>query len=227
MSDFQKRVVNIASDSLTARGQYDTATFALNKQSMIDALTESGYDDLAAEFIKTYPEIAGEVKGVIKSVGGPDFKYSTVDRETFKQIAGVDLSKFSDLGTAGVSELHFQLFNQSVTAVPFSEMVAAIEKASTGVMYHQAKTQANTAILSFSGQAMQKAGEEVGFDTPDSMWKVQGPSDSLTRDVCQAALSDPIRTRAEWESVGYFGGAPGGHNCRHWLIPYFNDANKN
>ena len=231
MSSFQKRVIDIASKSkIGAADLYDTATFALNKNEMVQALVDSGYNELAGQLINTFPEIAGEVKGVISAVGGPDFKYSQIDRDTFKQLAGVDLSKFNDLGQAGVSELHFQLFNQAVASAPFSTMVSAIEAAATGVMTNQAKTQANTAMLSFSGQVMIKAGEEVGFDTPESLWKVQGPSDSLTRDVCVSALRNPIRTREEWTNApsdwggqGYFGPSPGGWNCRHWLVPHFGE----
>lgn len=229
MTEFQARVIDIAGNSrIGARDEFNTATFALNKNEMVLALRESGYNEIAQTLVSTYPEITGEVKGVIRSVGGPDFKYSQIDRDTFKQIAGVDLSKFNDLGRSGVSELHFQLFNQAVVSAPFSDMVEAI-RAASGVMTNAAKTQANTALLSFSGQAMITAGEEVGFDGPDSMWKVQGPSDSITRDVCVNALNNPLRTRAEWESAasdwpgsGYFGGSPGGWNCRHWLVPDFN-----
>jgi hypothetical protein len=232
MRNFKTRVVDIASSTVIsgARNEYDIATFAINRPEMVSALQEAGYNELAQEFIDIYPEIAQEVKGVIKNVGGPDFKYSQVDRETFKQIQNVDLSKFDELGRAGVSELHYQLFNQAVSSAPFSDMVTAIETAAAGPMSNHAKTHANTAMLSFSGEAMIKAGEELGFDDPESKWRVQGPRDSITRDVCNKALNEPVRTRAEWEAApsdwpgsGYFGGSPGGWNCRHWLVPHFGD----
>jgi hypothetical protein len=96
-------------------------------------------------------------------------------------------------------------------------------------MANHAYTISNTAVLNFGGEVLITAGNNVfdALNIPEGerMWEVVGPLDDVTRDECETALADPIRTWDEWlqhsnaNGEPYVGGTPGGFNCRHQLFP--------
>lgn len=194
--------------------------------AMIQALRDSGYMDLAASFIGQFEQIPGEVSTLFDSLNLPAPKFTTADAELFRQLSNNDFTRFLDIGESAVNELRTALVADAVAGVPFADMVERVNAATVGIdgknspLANHAFTHANTAVLEFSGQAAQAAGESIGFDGPDSLWQVVGPDDSVTRDVCLAALAEPIRTKQEWQDAGYWGGTPGGWNCRHILVPF-------
>ncbi len=227
LQDLDKRVVDIVSGAVTARSQYDAAIILNSREQMITALRESGYFALAADYVEEYQAIPGVVTRSMVGRDLPSPKFTTADAEIFAGLASADLQAFSAVGTQAMDELRLGLYKQAVSGQPFSALVDSIAAATIGVdgkgspMANHARTIANTAVLDFGGEVLRVAGENIGAE----QWEVVGPNDDVTRVECQEALSDPIRTKAEWmqhegaTGQPYFGGTPGGWNCRHQLFP--------
>jgi hypothetical protein len=167
------------------------------------------------------------VSASFSKFGLPKPEFSTADRATFNQVAQANFDQFNFIGESALDELRFNLHNQAITGQPLSSFVDTIKSATVGVgaagspLANHATTYANTAILSFGGETIKQAGEAIGAE----LWEVVGPSDQKTREECQQALADPIRTKDEWmqhsgaDGQPYWGGTPGGWNCRHQLFP--------
>jgi hypothetical protein len=192
----------------------------LNSQpAMIEALRDAGYYELADEFVGKYPGMVEVVSAEMQGLGFPKAVYSTADKTTFAQMASADLEQFEFIGESAMSELRFGLFSQSVSNQPFSAMVDSVKAATVGLdakgspLANHAYTHANTAVLSFGGEVSIKNAQALGVKE----FEVVGPLDDKTREVCQHALADPIRTEEEWQAADYWGGSPGGWNCRHHL----------
>jgi hypothetical protein len=141
-------------------------------------------------------------------------------------LAKMDLDQFNNIGVSAMNELRLTLVQNAVSsATPLSEMVNAIAAATVGFdgkgspLSNHASAHADTAINTFNGEVNIKAAESFGHDKPTDRWRVFGPNDAKTRDICQHALSEPVRTRQEWEDAGYWGGSPGGWRCRHRFRP--------
>lgn len=221
MRSLEKDVIDIANGAVTARGTYNAAVLLNSRAEMLMALNDAGYYNLASEFVANYPEMVGNVRSSFKQYGLPKPEFSDVQKETFRQIAGADFEEFAFIGESAMDTLRFELHRQAISSVPFSEMVSRVKAATVGLdgkgspLANYAYTHANTAILNFGGEAVKQAGEAIGAE----MWEVLGPLDQKTREECRDALADPIRTEKDWQAAGYWGGTPGGFNCRHQLWP--------
>lgn len=229
MKRLEKNLLNVVGGATSATEVFD-ATVLLNSQpAMIEALRESGYFALADEHVATFAQIPPETIDAFARRGLPAPEFTAVDRQDFRALAQMDLDQFNNIGISAMNELRLGLVQNAVSATPFSTMVEAVRAATVGVdgkgspLSNHAFTHANTSILNFQGETLIKAGESIGFDGDDDPWEAVGPSDSKTRDVCVAALNNPVRTRAQWQSVDWWGGTPGGHNCRHQLFPFFEE----
>lgn len=229
MIRLEKNLLNVVGGATSATELFD-ATVLLNSQpAMIEALRESGYFALAEEHISTFQAIPPETIEAFKRRGLPTPEFSAVDRQDFRALAKMDLSQFNNIGVSAMNELQLGLVQNAVSAVPFSTMVESVRAATVGVdgkgspLSNHANTHANTSILNFQGEVLKDAGESIGFDGDDDLWEAVGPSDAVTRDVCVAALNNPVRTRAQWIEADYWGGTPGGFNCRHQLFPFFEE----
>lgn len=229
MTQLEKNLLDVLGGAATAAGEFD-ATVLLNSQpAMIQALRDAGYFELAELHVSTFATIPPETIAAFSRRGLPTPEFSTVDRKDFRALAGMDLKEFNNIGISAMNQLQLGLVQNAVSSVPFSTMVEDIKAATVGVdgkgspLSNHSKTHANTAILNFQGETLIKAGESIGFTGEDDLWEVVGPLDGATREVCVAALARPVRTRAEWESIDYWGGTPGKWNCRHQLFPFFDE----
>jgi len=197
-----------------AQAKMDAATVLNSRPAFIQALHESGYNDLAADYVATYgaqPEAVGKA---FASRSLPKPEYSTVSVDTFKGLARVDLEVFAAIGEKAMDDLRIGLYKSVISGQPFKQIVDQVREATTGLdkagspLSKYAYTHANTALLSFQGEVLREAGESIGAEK----WEVVGPDDQATRAECQDALADPIRTAEEWQAAGYWGGTPGGWN---------------
>ena len=228
MTELSTRIMQIVRQATVSGTELYDATLFLNYfPEMIAALDAAGYNTLSREYVKQYKRVAPEVTKLFAGLGGPKPSLATASKETLAHMARADLTNFAALGRQGVQTLHFGVYKAMVGRQEFSSIVDMVRRATVGVqgkrgsMANHAYTHANTAFQQFSGEVVISAAESVGHGGPDSLWEVTGPSDDATRDVCSDALADPIRTRKEWEAAGYWGGAPGGWNCRHQVEPVF------
>ena len=228
MVRLEKNLLDVLGGATSATEVFD-ATVLLNSQpAMIEALREAGYFALAEQHVATFEAIPTATIEAFKRRGLPTPEFSTVDKADMTALAQMDLDQFNNIGISAMNELRLTQVQNAVSAVPFSTQVEAIRAATVGVdvagspLSNHAFTHANTSILNFQGETVIKAAESVGVDSDDDLWEVSGVSDDRTRDVCLNALANPIRTRKEWEDAGYWGGTPGGWNCRHQLFPHFN-----
>lgn len=229
MKRLEKSLLDVVGGATTATEVFD-ATVLLNSQpAMIEALRDAGYFSLAEEHVSTFAEIPKEAIDAFKRRGLPAPEFTTVDKADMRALAQMDLDQFNNIGVSAVSQLRLGLVQNAVAGSGFSAMVDAVRAATVGVdakgspLSNHAYTHANTSILNFQGETLIKAGESIGFDSEDDLWEVVGPLDGATREVCQNALANPVRTQEQWQSAGYWGGTPGGWNCRHQLFPFFDD----
>jgi hypothetical protein len=227
LKDLDKRVVDIVAGARTSRTEFDAAIILNSRAQMIEALQASGYNQLSAAYISEYEGIPATVAKAMKDRKLPPPKFTAADAEIFVGLASADLQAFSAIGRNAMDELRIGLYKQAVSNQPFSALVRSVAAATVGVdgkgspMANHARTIANTAVLDFGGEVLRVAGENIGAEK----WEAVGPLDSVTREECQEALSDPVRTEAEWkqhtgaDGEPYWGGTPGGFNCRHQLFP--------
>jgi len=221
MRELDNRLTDIVSTATSASGLVEATQILNARPQMLQALQDSGYTELAQEFIDTYPGMVGTVDSSFTAAGLASPSFTTVDTLTFQQLAGADFAQFEFIGAAAMDELRFGLHRQAVANVPFSRLVESVKAATVGIdgkgspLANHAYTHANSAILSFGGEVSIAAGKAIGAKE----WEIVGPLDAKTRDVCVAALADPVRTEAEWQAADYWGGIPGGYNCRHHFRP--------
>jgi hypothetical protein len=212
------------------RGADKAATVLNSRANFIGFLQSSGYNDLAEQYVAQYGEVPEAVNKRFAARKLPPPQFSTVSAETFSGLARIDLDAFSAIGTKAMEDLRIGLYKQVVGGADFKSIVQTIKASTTGLagnnspLANYSYTHANTAILNFNGEVTREAGESIGFGEDDSLWEVVGPLDGVTRDVCASALSDPIRTKEEWIAADYWGGSPGGWNCRHELFPYIGEV---
>lgn len=181
---------------------------------MMLALQASGYVDLVRKHGASYEVIAGDILQRLTKAGVPNPKFGPEAAQTLTQISLVDMQALGETGENIIKELNRSLYFSALSELPFNELVKQIEK-STGKLSSYAYTYANTASLKFSGEMARIIGEEVEADK----WRVTGPLDETTREECRRALRNPVRTKQEWIDADYWGGTPGGWNCRHILEP--------
>jgi len=199
-----------------------------SRPEFIKFLNDSGYNDLSRAYIKQYEKMTGAVELAFNKRLLPPPVFSTVSAETFAGLAQMDLQNFSSIGTKAMDDLRMGIYRNTVAGANFKDTVNLIKASTVGLdgkgsaLANHSYTHANTAILNFQGEVVQKAGESIGFDGDDSLWELVHVMDAATRDICVDAYTDPVRTRAEWLAIDYFGGSPGGYNCRGILYPYIN-----
>lgn len=226
MEGLDKRLVSLLRKAqLTGTELFDATAILQARPVMLAELRLSGYGDIANNLVGEYPDVMSGVGRSLAAAGIPKAAFTSVDAQTFKQIAAADLEIFSTIGAKAMDDLRQGLYKMAVQGNSFEAMVAQIAASTVGTakngapLANYARTHANTAALDFAGQVSITAGERLGTDK----FEVIGPSDAATRDVCSSALSNPVRTKEEWTAAGYWGGTPGGWNCRHILRPYFGE----
>ena len=206
------------------------ATVLNSRPAFIQMLSESGYNELSAEYVAQFGEVPSQVSKAFAARKLPAPQYSTVSAETFSGLARIDLQNFSAIGSKAMDDLRLGLYRQTIGGANFKDVVKTIQASTIGLdgkgspLSNHSYTHANTSILNFNGEVTREAGESIGFGEDDSLWEVVGPNDGATRDVCQSALAEPVRTKEEWIAADYWGGSPGGWNCRHELYPYIGEA---
>jgi hypothetical protein len=224
LGELEKKVYDVLGKAKSGRDNFDAATLLNSRGEMLQALRDAGYNDLANQHVAKYTGIVDAVKADFDARDLPAVKFGKVTAETFTNIAKADLEMFTAIGTKAVDDMRLELYRHAVSSRPFSDMVNTIRKATVGLdgkgspLSNYAYTHANTAILDFSKAATREAGIEL--DAKE--WEVVGPDDDVTREECSNALNNPVRTREEWESAGYWGEGKR-WNCRHTLYPYFGD----
>ena len=242
MKELDKKIIDLVGSMKLSADTYDAAALLNSRGAMIAALRESGYNDLVEAYVKEYESIPALIRKDFDTKGFPPIKFATADVQTFQQIAAADLEAFSVIGTKAMDDLRLGLYKQAVSSAPFSEMVETIRHATVGEtrqaissktgkillkkdgtpykrspLANHSYTYANTSFQSFGGEVSRIAGEALGAEK----WEVVGPNDNVTRDECIAALNNPVRTKEEWQSAGYWGGWR--WNCRHLLDPVVDD----
>jgi hypothetical protein len=222
LREMDARIIDIITSGKGVAGaQFDAATILNSRPAMVAVLEASGYNTLAGMHIEHYKHIPALVAKTFDAAKLPLPKYTTADAQTFTDLARADLEAFSVIGEKAMDDLRLGLYRRAVANQPFSDLVAAVRASTVGnavngsPLRNYAYTHANTAVLNFQGEVLAKAGQSIGA----TRWEVVGPLDGVTRDACVSALADPIRTEAEWNAAGYWGGTPGGFNCRHQLFP--------
>lgn len=228
MTNLEVEIIAFMRNSGTSSAE-SAATILNSRANFIQALQTSGYNDLSQEYVAQYSKIPGAVNKAFAARKLPPPQFSTVSVETFQGLASIDLNAFSAIGNKAMEDLRVGLYKQVIGGADFKGVVNTIKASTTGLagngspLSNYAYTQANTAILGFNGEVTRVAGESIGFDSDDDEWEVIGPEDSRNRDECIEALADPVRPRGLWISADYWGGAPGGYNCRHELFPYIGE----
>lgn len=223
LSELEIKVLATIGNAKTGRDAFDATTILNSRGEFLKALSDSGYNELANQHIAKYPDIIDEVKKDFADMKLPPVKFNTANAANLKAIAQADLEMFKAIGTKAMDDLRLELFRHSIASRPFSEMVATIKASTTGLdkkgspLANYSYTHANTAVLNFNGEVIREAGEALGAEK----WEVVGPVDDVTREECLDAMADPVRTAKEWKDDGYWGGSPGGWNCRHQLYPVF------
>ena len=242
LSELEIKVLATLGNAKTGRDAFDAATILNSRGEFLKALSDAGYNELANQHIAKYPNIIDEVKKDFLDMNLPPVKLNTANVANLKSIAQADLEMFKAIGTKAMDDLRLELFRHSVANRPFSEMVETVKAATVGLtkqarssvtgellrtkdgklykrspLANYSYTHANTAVLNFNGEVIREAGEALGAEK----WEVVGPVDDVTRDECLDAMGDPVRTAKEWKDAGYWGGSPGGWNCRHQLYPVF------
>ena len=223
LSELEIKVLATLGNAKKGRDAFDAATILNSRGELLKALSDAGYNELANQHIAKYPDIINEVRKDFLDLDLPPVKLNTANVANLKSIAQADLEMFKAIGTKAMDDLRLELFRHSIASRPFSEMVATIKSSTVGLdkkgspLKNYAYTHANTAVLNFSGEVVREAGEALGAEK----WEVVGPVDDVTRDECLDAMGDPVRTAKEWKDAGYWGGSPGGWNCRHQLYPVF------
>lgn len=199
----------------------DANALLSSQPALLQALRDAGYNDLAERHVAAYERIVEQVNLEFAAARLPPPQFTAASVELFQTIAKADLEQFNVIGQKAVDDLRRELYRYSISSRPFSDMVAVIRDSigADSPLARYAYTYANTAALQFSGAAIIEAGESIGADK----WEVVGPNDSITRQVCRDALRNPVRTKKEWIAANYWGGAPGGWNCRHQLRPHLGD----
>lgn len=230
MVRLEKSLLNVLGGATSATELFDATVLLNSGPDMILSLREAGYFELAELHVATFAKIPPETIAAFSKRGLPTPKFSKVDRQDFRALAKMDLSKFNNIGVSAMNELQLGLVQNAVSGVPFSTMVEAVKKATVGIdgkgspLSNHSYTHANTATLNFEGEVLIRAGESVGATGDNAEWEIVGVLDDKTRDVCVSALSNPVRTRKEWEDSDYpVSGTPGGWNCRHIFFPYFGE----
>ncbi|MDF1581579.1 MAG: hypothetical protein P1P74_12515 [Desulfuromonadales bacterium] len=217
MREMDNRVVDLLAGARIEGGVVDATTILNSKAQMIGALKQAGFDELVNDHAKGYAAIVAKAKEVIAKDGGDVSKFTAIEAGTLRQLAVADVQGFNALADKTIDELRLNLYRTALSGQPFSKLVGIVSDTLENKLKKHAYTYANTTQLQFSGETVRVMGEALGADR----WEVVGPSDEVTRDVCIDALADPIRTKAEWIAADYFGGTPGGYNCRHQLVPVF------
>jgi len=221
LEDLSSDVSALVGQAKKSRNIFDAAALLENREGFLQALEDSGYVDLADAHVKKYPNIIKEVQDDLKDVGIPAANLTKVNTANLAKIAEADFEGFMVIGEKAMDDLRRGLFDRAIRSEPMSKMTALIRESIVGVdkkgspLSRYAKTYANTAALHFNGEVLREIGESLGAEK----WEVVGPLDDVTRDECRDALMDPVRTTEEWQDVDYWGGAPGGWNCRHQLYP--------
>lgn len=229
MHRLEKNLINVLGGATGAAELFDAAVLLNSQPAMLEALREAGYFALAQEHVATFAKIPPETIAAFSRRGLPTPEFSAIDKIDLGTLAKADIAQFNNIGISAMNELNLTQVENAVSAVPFSTQVESIRAATVGVdgkgspLSNHAFTHANTSILNFQGEVLKDAGESIGFDGDDDLWEAVGPSDGKTRDVCVAALNNPVRTRAQWIEADYWGGTPGGFNCRHQLFPFFEE----
>lgn len=226
MEQLNAELNSLLAGGVTQQGLVDAAVILNNRNAMIEALNRDGYNELAVKYVGKYPELAKiGASRVAQLAGVTDLKYGQVSVDAMMGLARVDLEGFAAIGENAIDDLRLALYRDAVGGATVKDISAQIAASTIGTsvkgspLSNYSYTHANTALLNFSGEVLRLAGEELGAE----MWEVVGPLDSLTRQVCRDALSEKIRSKKEWQKAGYWGGTPGGWNCRHQLYPYFGD----
>ena len=228
MRELESGVLQIIMRSASAGGAdaFDAAVLLNSRPAMLKALQDAGFYDLANEHVALYGDTPALAKKAFNARLLPPPQFTTVSAETFAGLAKLDLQTFSAIGEKAVDDLRLGLYRQAVSGMPLEELTKTLKASTVGVskkgspLSNYSKTHANTAILNFQGEVLREAGESIGAE----FWEVVGPDDDVTRDVCDDALSNPVRTQKDWIAAGYWGGTPGGWNCRHQLFPYFGEV---
>jgi hypothetical protein len=229
MRELEKSLLDVIGGATSSKDIFDSTALLNSQPAMIEALRTSGYFTLAEEHVATFAAIPKDTIAAFKARDLPLPEFTTVDKEAMTALAQMDLDQFNNIGVSAMNELRLGMVRNAVSGAPFSTMVESVRAATIGLdkkgspLANYAYTHANTSILNFQGEVMQQAGVSVGFTEDDDLWEVEGVLDGVTRDICVSALNNPIRTKAEWQSAGYWGGSPGGWNCRHQLFPYFGE----
>jgi hypothetical protein len=233
--DLAKVMAELEAEVLTFMGGAGTtsteaaATILNSRPAFLQMLNDSGYNELSSQYVAQFGEVPDAVSRSFAARALPAPEFTTVSAETFSGLARMDLQGFSAIGTKAMDDLRLGIYRQTIGGFPFKDIVKTIKESTVGIdgklspLANHSYTHANTAILNFNGEVTKEAGESIGFGEDDSLWEAVGPLDDKTRDVCQAALNDPVRTKAEWIEADYWGGAPGGWNCRHELFPYIGE----
>jgi len=217
MGEMDNRVVDLLAGAKIEGGIVDATTILNSKAQMISALQGAGYGELVNDHAKGYTTIVAKVKEVIAKEGGDVTKFTAAEAGTLQQIALADVQGLNAVAEKTVDELRLNLYRSALSGQPFSKLVENVRETLDGKLKKYAYTYANTANLQFSGETVRVMGEALDAD----IWEVIGPDDEVTRDECSEALADPVRTKDEWIAADYWGGTPGGYNCRHQLIPVF------
>lgn len=202
------------------------ATVLNSRPAFTQMLNESGYTALSTEYVAQFGAVPDQVSRAFAARKLPAPQYTTVSAETFSGLARIDLQNFQAIGAKAMEDLRLGLYRQTIGGESFKNIVKTIKASTVGIdgkgspLSNHSATHANTAILNFNGEVTREAGESIGFGEDDSLWELVHGMDGATRDICLDAFSKPVRTRKEWIDIDYFGGSPGGWNCRGELYPY-------
>lgn len=204
------------------------------RRQLDQALTESGFPQIAARYLDAYPALQQHVSEAWDGAGIPA-AFSSVDTEAFRAIAGAHYQSFANIGEAGMETVKTALM-QAVTGQQEFRLFAARlrdvlavsdlrDRAGSG-MFRHAATLARTAISEVHAVMDQRLGDEAGIQR----WKYYGPLVVNSRPFCRRLIAQArdgkLWTRDEIAKLdnGQTGPgtafiARGGFNCNHHWLP--------
>ncbi len=167
-----------------------------------------------------YSSFNGEVVKVIDLANAMNIpKISSVNLAQIDFMRDLELSFIKSEAGAYAASLKREMLRGIISGTPAKDLAARLiqdfgpEAALTGP---QKRVLVNDAFSRLSNAST----KQVFADVPKQKFVYIGPSDSVTRDECQQALSLPPQTADEINGLGYVDfDSRGGWNCRHDWVP--------
>ena len=197
-----------------------------NAAQSINPMSKLGFNTIALDQVKTYPQIVKDQLAFNASIGiSTDITFKDV--EILERLQKLDFSIFQTEAKLLDERIKRELVNAIALEMPYQQTVDNLSKSmlgaggKTGSLAGFSNTYMRTALFSLSKAVDQEIYDDLGIDK----YIYAGPIDAKTRPFCAARIGKTFTT----EQINKFGSLngsglngflmPGGWNCRHRMIP--------